>query len=311
MSNSSAKLVQKRTLEFCATFDKFYPNIALFEEITKFLNKEYNIIPTRERIGKGIKFIAKHVAKSIFQCLKKSEEYRDKEFIINFIDSGFIYGESEKSFIMQHFALHILAEFIFYKPGKFDDMVPLVENYACHEDWSVRETTADSIISGLQKIPEETLKLLLKWTKNEDENLRRIASESLRPHSAIKWLRDSTKNDQILEILTVLREDKSIYVRKSVGNNLKDLTKYMPEKILKLVESWIDEANIEVHDELAMELGLNKKEKRLIWTIKHAMRWIKNRVPELHPKLEKILGKNYLLYFNEKRNRLAKPVKKD
>ena len=60
-----------------------------------------------------------------------------------------------------------------------------------------------------------------------------------------------------------------------------------------------------------MELGLKKVEKRLIWTIKHAMRWIKNRIPELHPRLEITLGKYYLLYFDEKRNRLTRPFEKD
>ena len=47
--------------------------------------------------------------------------------------------------------------------------------------------------------------------------------------------------------------DSSIYVRKSVGNNIKDLSKYMPEKILKLMEIWIKQSNIEVHAELAEE----------------------------------------------------------
>ncbi len=310
MSNSSAKLIQKRTLEFFENLSNWYPTEDLFKKINKTLDREYSIIPKRERIGKGIKFISNHVAKIIFQLLKK-EMHTKKKYIINFIESAFNYGESNKSLILQHFSLHILADFISFKPEKFDEMVPLIERYACNADWSIRETAADSIISGLKKIPEKTLKLLSIWTQSDDEYLRRLVSESLRPHSAIKWLRDPTKNDQILEILSILRKDRSIYVRKSVGNNLKDLTKYMPGKILELVESWINKAEIEVNDELAMEKGLNQEEKRLIWTIKHGMRWIKNQNPELHPKLEKILGKYYVLYFDEKRNRLAKPFEID
>ena len=96
-------------------------------------------------------------------------------------------------------------------------------------------------------------------------------------------------------------------MRKSVGNNLKDLSKYMPDKILDLMDSWIKRAQIKVHDELSDEIGLSKENKRLIWTIKHAMRWLKDRNPEFHPRLEKILGKNYILYYNEKKNRLARP----
>jgi len=33
---------------------------------------------------------------------------------------------------------------------------------------------------------------------------------------------------------------------------------------------------------------------------------MKNKNPEFHPQLEKILGKNYILYFDEKRNMLAR-----
>jgi len=124
-------------------------------------------------------------------------------------------------------------------------------------------------------------------------------------------LRDPRKNDKVLKILTSLRKDPSIYVRKPVGNNIKDLSKYMPEKMLDLMEKWIKtqrkETKINIHNELAMEEGLSKEEMQLIWTMKHAMRWIRAKNPELHPRLEKILGKNYILYFDEKKNRLAKP----
>jgi hypothetical protein len=76
------------------------------------------------------------------------------------------------------------------------------------------------------------------------------------------------------------------------------------------MEQWINESKIKVHNNLATEIGLNKYEKRLVWTMKQGMRWIKDRNPEYHSCLEKILGRNYVLYFDEKRNRLAKPLRK-
>ena len=188
-------------------------------------------------------------------------------------------------------------------------MIPLIEFYSCHRNWIVRETITEAILAGLKRTPNKTLEILSIWTKSKNENLRRLVSESLRPHRSIKWLRNPTKNDKIIDILSNLRNDPSIYVRKSVGNNLKDLSKYMPEKILKLMESWIIKANIRVHDELSNEIGLNKENKRLIWTIKHAMRWLRIKNPEFHPFIEKILGKNYILYFDEKKNRLSKHKK--
>jgi hypothetical protein len=43
---------------------------------------------------------------------------------------------------------------------------------------------------------------------------------------------------------------------------------------------------------IATEIGLTKDQQRLIWTIKHAMRWIQKENPKYHSNLEKILGKN-------------------
>ena len=79
--------------------------------------------------------------------------------------------------------------------------------------------------------------------------------------------------------MTLLNKDPSIYVRKSVGNNLKDLSKYMPCKILKLMMGWIEISNIKVHDDLASEIGMFQEQKWLVWTIKHALRWLQKKNP--------------------------------
>ena len=307
MSISSVKLIQRRTLEFCKTINDWQPTGELFEKINEILKKEYEMIPEKERIGKGIKFISNHVAKGVFQY-QFNKKKANISFIVELVETSFSYGEKAESNILQLFALHIIAEFLVTFPEEFEEIIPLIEKYACHSNWIVRETIADAILSGLKKIPEITIETLYKWVRHSNENVRRLVSESLRPHTTIKWLRDPTKNDMVLEILSSLKQDPSIYVRKSVGNNLKDLTKYMPKKILTLMKSWMDNAQIKVHDALASEIDLDRNQKRLLWTIKHAMRWIKNKNPEFHPHLEKLLGKNYVLYFDEKRNRLAKPI---
>ncbi len=308
MSISSAKSIQGRTLNFCKTIEIWSNNAKILEQINDFLNTEYDLIPETERIGKGIKFISNHVAKGVFHYLLEKNR-TSIEFIIDLVEKTFNYGESTESNILELYALHIIAEYILAYPEEFEKMVPLIQLYACHGNWIVRETILEAILAGLKKKPIRTLELLSNWTNNSNQNLRRLVSESLRPHTYIKWLRDPAKNDKIIDILTILRNDPSIYVRKSVGNNLKDLSKYMPEKILELMESWIKNAQIEVHDGISNEIGLSKENKRLIWTMKHAMRWLKTKNPEFHPLLEKILGKNYVLYFDEKRNRLAKPKK--
>jgi len=305
VSISSSKLMRERTLKFCQNTKNWDLNNTLFKKVSAFLQNEYDIIPEKERIGKGMTYISKYAVKEMVQFLK-SKKKKD-ENLVEFSKEAFNYGEKNKNRNIQHFALLFAAELILSNSKMFEFLVPLIEIWADHEDWALRETTGYTILYGIKKDPNSVFPFLMKWIKSDNENLRRIVSESLRPMAEVKWLRDPKKNDKILEILTILNKDPSIYVRKSVGNNIKDLSKYMPEKILDLMEQWTESAKIKVYDALASEEGLSKEDKYLIWTMKHGMRWIKTRNPELRHRLEKILGKNYILYFDEKRNRLAKP----
>lgn len=85
-----------------------------------------------------------------------------------------------------------------------------------------------------------TLNEMYKWATDENEHVRRLASEGSRPR--LPW---SYKLDAIIEnpslttpILQCLRADNSLYVRKSVANHLNDITKDSPEHVLRLIKSW-------------------------------------------------------------------------
>ncbi|MBX2914213.1 MAG: DNA alkylation repair protein [Cyclobacteriaceae bacterium] len=85
-----------------------------------------------------------------------------------------------------------------------------------------------------------TLKEMYKWANDENEHVRRLASEGSRPR--LPW---SFKLDAIIEkpslttpILQTLRADDALYVRKSVANHLNDITKDSPEHVLNLIKSW-------------------------------------------------------------------------
>jgi len=308
VSISSSKLIRERSVNFCKQIKDWTlenNKLETLKQIMEYLNKEYGMIPEKERIGKGTVYISKNVAKGIIEFLMNSNIINEK-YIEKFTQETFSFGLDNESMIMKHFSLSFLGEYVLNYPDQFETLLPLIEKWIDSEEWDVRETVLQSALYALKKVPNKTFEIFEKWAKNENPNLRRAVSETSRPSASVKWLRDPTKNNKILELLTKLNKDPSIYVRKSVGNNLKDLTKYMPEKILTLMEQWIIEAKIKVHDELASEVGLSTDQKNLIWTIKHAMRWLKERNPEHHPRLEKILGKNYVLYFDEKKNRLAK-----
>jgi 3-methyladenine DNA glycosylase AlkC len=87
---------------------------------------------------------------------------------------------------------------------------------------------------------ERMMAQMLAWSKHENEHIRRLASEGCRP--ALPWAMalPEFKKDPgaILPILTQLKTDPSQYVRKSVANNLNDISKTRPDVVIKIAEDW-------------------------------------------------------------------------
>jgi 3-methyladenine DNA glycosylase AlkC len=78
------------------------------------------------------------------------------------------------------------------------------------------------------------------WSKHENELVRRLACEGCRP--ALPWspALNSFKKDPtpVLPILEQLKADPSLHVRKSVANNLNDISKTHPDFVVKIAKDW-------------------------------------------------------------------------
>lgn len=91
---------------------------------------------------------------------------------------------------------------------------------------------------------KETMKVLLNWAKDKNENVRRLASEGCRPRLPWAMALPSFKKDPslILPVLELLKDDPSEYVRRSVANNLNDISKDHPALVLKIAKQWKGES---------------------------------------------------------------------
>lgn len=91
------------------------------------------------------------------------------------------------------------------------------------------------------KDEKRAMKKMLEWSKHKNHHVRRLSTEGCRPR--LPWamaLPSFKKNpDLILPILNNLRDDPSEYVRKSVANNLNDISKDNPSVALKIAEKWL------------------------------------------------------------------------
>jgi 3-methyladenine DNA glycosylase AlkC/predicted GIY-YIG superfamily endonuclease len=85
------------------------------------------------------------------------------------------------------------------------------------------------------------MKRLLKWSKDKNYHIRRLSSEGCRPR--LPWAMALPKFKEnpslILPILENLKDDPEEYVRRSVANNLNDISKDNPKIVLKIAKKWI------------------------------------------------------------------------
>jgi len=87
---------------------------------------------------------------------------------------------------------------------------------------------------------KQMMKQMQSWTQHEHEEVRRLASEGCRPRLPWAMALPKFKNDPapVIPILEELKADESLYVRRSVANNLNDISKDHPGQTLKICQEW-------------------------------------------------------------------------
>lgn len=90
---------------------------------------------------------------------------------------------------------------------------------------------------------DRMMQQMLEWAAHPDHHIRRLASEGCRPRLPWAMALDIFKADPtpIIPVLEKLKKDSSVYVQKSVANNLNDISKDHPERIKQLARNWYGE----------------------------------------------------------------------
>ncbi|MEN9444689.1 MAG: hypothetical protein RIS47_1579 [Bacteroidota bacterium] len=128
-----------------------------------------------------------------------------------------------------------LCEFVSeYGLAHYDASIAALEIFTQHG-------TAEFAIRPFILTYPQTMQQLQSWTQHPSEHVRRLATEGCRPvlpwGIAIKQFQ--LDPSPILPIITALRHDTSQYVRRSVANNLNDISKTHPALVLQLAAQWI------------------------------------------------------------------------
>lgn len=113
----------------------------------------------------------------------------------------------------------------------------LRENVSRHKSWKVQEILAMAFDNHCKIIGyEEALPLIREWMGDEYANVRRAPSEGLRVWTSRPYFKENPQ--AAIEILASHREDVSEYVRKSVGNALRDISRKHPVLVKEELGGW-------------------------------------------------------------------------
>jgi 3-methyladenine DNA glycosylase AlkC len=190
------------------------------------LQELYDGIPRDKRISFGRVYTIQVLSRYLFSKLIEKGA--------NVYEIGVKLFDRSKDFQSKGVALGILS---FYGTIDYEKVLPFFEASASSPDWNMREFAQMFFRKLIQKWPDQMKQHLLKITESEDPNVRRFVSETLRPVKENSWF--YKKPEYSLSILKNLFKERSEYPRASVGNNLSDLARHLPDRIFELVKDLV------------------------------------------------------------------------
>lgn len=176
--------------------------------------------------SRGLKQRMRHIANSIYLSLP--QEYPQAISILKQTFSKISTG-------------HGLENMVFQDYVEVYGMDDVEHSLKALEHFTVGSSSEFAIRRFILKYPERTMRQMRLWATNEDHHIRRLASEGCRPRLPWAIALPVFKDDptEVIKILEMLKDDVSEYVRKSVANNLNDISKENPLIVIDIAKRWI------------------------------------------------------------------------
>jgi 3-methyladenine DNA glycosylase AlkC len=200
------------------------------KNIDPVLQELYANIPDNKRISYGRVHTLKVLSKYLYTHLKEADT-------LVFEIASQLHDVSQTNW-SKGMTLGILAD---YGLTDYQPVLPYFEAAVGSEDWDLREHAQMFFRRLIKARPAEMQAFLLRLVKSEDPNLRRFVSETLRPVQENRWFYKDPEYS--LTVLKHLFRESAPYPRTSVGNNLSDLARRLPELVYSLVEELVASRN--------------------------------------------------------------------
>lgn len=173
---------------------------------------------------------------SIENGFKEEEKRAFTDYKSN--DSEFIKKLAFLSYQSEVYQVRMYSIFLFgYLSEDKNILIFLRDEVSKDANWRVQEVLAKSFDEFCKRTGyEKALPVIDDWLKSSNPNTRRAVTEGLRIWTGRPYFKENP--NEAIRRLAALKDDSSEYVRKSVGNALRDISKKYPELIRIELNSW-------------------------------------------------------------------------
>ena len=141
------------------------------------------------------------------------------------------------------FYMQMMGVYILGLIGNKEALFFLKNTVSKNPSWQVQEFLAMAFDIYCKKNGyESSLDTINEWLSDENANIRRAVTEGLRIWTKRPYFKDNPH--ATIKLLSKHKTDESEYVRKSVGNAIKDISKQYPELVKKELNEW----NLEIKE---------------------------------------------------------------
>ena len=223
------------------------------------MNHKFEDVEVKEN---GISLLEENLKRKRKKCMIGLGASSMKEYILNLekefslIENGF--KEEEKRALADYqsndnaytkelaflafksnvYQVRMYSVFLFGYLSSYEEILIFMRDEVSKDDnWRVQEVLAKAFDEFCKQTGyEKSLPVIDDWLQNNNPNVRRAVTEGLRIWTSRPYFNDNP--DEAIKRIATLKEDSSEYVRKSVGNALRDISKKFPELIKEELGSW-------------------------------------------------------------------------
>jgi 3-methyladenine DNA glycosylase AlkD len=163
-------------------------------------------------------------------------------------EATFIFSENSESkclniakefYLSEFYQVRSLATFIcgYISCELNEALIFLKEIVSLDDNWRVQEILAKAFDTYCRDTGyENALPTIKEWLNDSNPNVRRAVTEGLRIWTSRDYFKQNP--EVAISLISKLKEDKSEYVRKLVGNSLKDISKKHGGLLILELQTW-------------------------------------------------------------------------